>query len=65
MIFSDTKAWLEAHVVRSSPDADLWLLQIDRAGPYPWIGGISRNTSTLPVGAPVVVIAVQVLTTGL
>jgi len=56
VIFSDTKAWLEAHVVRSSPDADLSLLQIDRAGPYPWIGGIARNTSGLPVGAPVVTI---------
>jgi len=56
VIFSDTKAWLEAHVVRSSPDADLSLLQIDRAGPYPWIGGIAKNTSGLPVGAPVVTI---------
>lgn len=56
VIFSDTKAWLEAHVVRSSPDADLSLLQIDRAGPYPWVNGISKNTATVPVGAPVVTI---------
>ena len=56
VIFSDTKAWLEAHVVRSSPDADLSLLQIDRAGPYPWIGNVARSTATLPVGAPVVTI---------
>jgi S1-C subfamily serine protease/pSer/pThr/pTyr-binding forkhead associated (FHA) protein len=56
VIFSDTKAWLEAHVVRSSPDADLSLLQIDRAGPYPWIGAIAKNTSAIPVGAPVVTI---------
>jgi len=56
VIFSDTKAWLEAHVIRSSPDADLSLLQIDRAGPYPWIGGVSKNTSGVPVGAAVVTI---------
>ena len=56
VIFSDTKAWLEAHVVRSSPDADLSVLQIDRAGPYPWIGGLAKNTTGLPVGAPVVTI---------
>ena len=56
VIFSDTRNWLEAHVIRSSAGADLSVLQIDRAGPYPWVGNVARSSASLPVGADVVTI---------
>ncbi len=56
VIFSDTKNWLPAHVVRSSTDADLSLLQIDALGTYPVVGGIAHNTADIPVGAQVAII---------
>jgi S1-C subfamily serine protease len=56
LIFSDTKTWLPAHVVRSSTDADLALLQIDAPGTYPVVGGIAHSTADIPVGAQVAII---------
>jgi S1-C subfamily serine protease len=56
LIFSDTKTWLPAHVVRSSTDADLALLQIDAPGSYPVVGGIAHSTADIPVGAQVAII---------
>ena len=56
VIFSDTKVWLPAHVVRTSFDADLALLQVDEPGKYPVVGGIARSTANVPVGAQVAII---------
>ncbi len=56
IIFSDTKTWLRAHVLRTSPDADLAVLQVDAIGKYPVVAGVARVTGGIPVGSPVAII---------
>jgi len=56
VIFSDTKVWLRAHVVRVSRDADLALLQIEGGGRFPVVTGVARSTENSPVGSPVAII---------
>ena len=56
VIYSDTKIWLHAHVVRVSADADLALVQIEGPGTFPVVAGIARSTQNAPVGSPVAII---------
>jgi S1-C subfamily serine protease len=56
VIFSDTKAWLPAHVVRVSATADLALLQVDAPGPFPSIASLAAKASDTPVGKAVAII---------
>lgn len=56
VIFSDTKAWLPAHVVRASATADLALIQVDAAGPFPAITSIAPRAAATPVGKSVAII---------
>ena len=56
VIFSDTKAWLPAHVVKVSASADLALLQVDRAGPFPAVAGIVPHAASTAVGKAVAII---------
>lgn len=56
VIFSDTKAWLPAHVVRVSATADLAILQVDAPGPFPAIGSLASNAAETPVGKAVAII---------
>lgn len=56
IIFSDTKAWLPAHVVRVSGTADLALLQVDAPGPFPAISMLAPHASDTPVGKAVAII---------
>jgi len=56
VIFSDTKAWLPAHVVRVSATADLALLQVDAPGPFPRIASLATKASDTPVGKAVAII---------
>lgn len=55
VIYSDTRAWLPARVVRESADDDLALLRVERRGPFPTIAGVGRDVVPT-VGAPVAVI---------
>lgn len=56
--FANTDRYVPAHVVKVSDDrnVDLALVQVDVAGRYPVVSGISRSAATLRVGAPVVTI---------
>lgn len=56
VIFSDTREWLPARLVRSSPTDDLAFLQIDVAGRYPKVNGIAPSASRVEVGSPVAII---------
>lgn len=56
VIFSDTKAWLPAHVVRVSPTSDLALLQVDAPGPFPAISTLAPHAADTPVGKAVAII---------
>ena len=56
VIFSDTKAWLPAHVVRVSAAADLALLQVDAPGPFPAISTLAPRAADTPVGKAVAII---------
>lgn len=56
VIFSDTKAWLPAHVVRVSATADLALLQVDAPGPFPAISTLAPRAADTPVGKAVAII---------
>jgi len=56
VIFSDTRAWLPAHVIAVSDGADLALLRIDRAGPFPVVSAVSPTAASTPVGRPVAII---------
>ncbi len=56
VIFSDTKAWLPAHVVRVSMTADLALLQVDAPGPFPAISALAPRAVDTPVGKAVAII---------
>ncbi len=53
VIFGNTTEWIPAHVVRMSETDDLALLQLDVAGRYPVVAGISRDGALARVGAPV------------
>ena len=53
VIFGNTTDWIPAHVVRTSETDDLALLQLDVAGSYPVVAGISRDGALARVGAPV------------
>lgn len=55
VIYSDTRAWLPARVVRESAEDDLALLRVERRGPFPVIAGVGRDAAPT-VGAPVAVI---------
>jgi S1-C subfamily serine protease len=56
LIFSDTKRWVPAHVVKVSSDADLAFLQIDESGSYPAITPPSSGAKAPAVGAPAAII---------
>ena len=56
VIFSDTKAWLPAHVVRVSATADLAMLQVDAPGPFPTIASLASKAADTPVGKAVAII---------
>ncbi len=56
LMFSDTKRWVPAHVVKVSSDADLAFLQIDEAGTYPAVTAPSANAKAPAVGAPAAII---------
>jgi len=55
VIFANTKEWLPARIVRVSEneDDDLALIQIEVAGNYPVVSGVSRTGGLARVGAPV------------
>ena len=55
VIFANTKAWVPARIVRiaEGEDDDLALLQIEVAGSYPVVSGVSRAGTLARVGAPV------------
>jgi len=52
--FSGTADVLPARVVRTSPDADLALVQLESAGPFPAVHGL--EPAGAPVGAPIALI---------
>jgi S1-C subfamily serine protease len=56
LIFSDTKRWVPAHVVKVSAGADLAFLQIDEVGTYPAIARPSAGAKAPAVGAPAAII---------
>jgi S1-C subfamily serine protease len=56
LIFSDTKRWVPAHVVKISSNADLAFLQIDEVGTYPAIAPPSATAKTPAVGSPAAII---------
>lgn len=56
LMFSDTKRWVPAHVVKVSANADLAFLQIDEVGTYPAIGPPSATAKAPAVGAPAAII---------
>lgn len=53
VIFANTSDWLPAHVVRMDSANDLALIQLDVAGSYPVVAGVSRSGAQARVGAPV------------
>ena len=53
VIFANTTQWLPVKIVRVSESEDLALLQIEQAGTYPMVSGVSRAGSLARVGAPV------------
>ncbi len=56
VIFSDTKRWLPAHVLRVATDADLAFLQIDEPGSYPAVAPPRGAIAPPAVGAPTAII---------
>jgi S1-C subfamily serine protease len=56
--YTDTGEWLPAHVVKVSDDdaADLALIQVDRAGPFPAVAGLSAGQSDAAEGLQVLTI---------
>jgi len=56
VIFSDTKRWLPAHLVRVDSAADLAAIQLDTDGRYPVVSGLVQRTDTIPVGRSVAII---------
>ncbi len=53
VIFSNTRDWLPAHVVRVSAGDDLALLQLDEPSSHPPVSAVSRDGAAARVGAPV------------
>ena len=53
VIFANTNKWLKARIVRVSDEDDLALLQVEAAGSYPVVAGVSRAGGLARVGAPV------------
>ena len=56
LMFSDTKRWVPAHVVKVSSGADLAFLQIDEVGTYPAIAPPAAGGKAPAVGAPAAII---------
>jgi S1-C subfamily serine protease len=56
VIFSDTRVWLPARFLRASTDADLALLQVEVAGPFPIVAGVAPSSTSARVGTPVALI---------
>ena len=56
VIFSDTKQWLPAHLVRVDSTADLAEIHLDADGHYPIVSGLVQHTDTIPVGRSVAII---------
>lgn len=54
--FANTNVYLPAHVVRESATDDLALVQLDAAGTYPTVRGVSGTMNAAAVGSPLVVI---------
>ena len=56
VIYANTKKWLPAHIVRvaEGEDDDLALIQLDVAGSFPVVAGVSRTGALARVGAAVV-----------
>ena len=56
VIYANTRKWLPAHIVRvaDGADDDLALIQLDGAGSYPMVAGVSRAGALARVGAAVV-----------
>jgi pSer/pThr/pTyr-binding forkhead associated (FHA) protein/V8-like Glu-specific endopeptidase len=53
VIYANTNKWLRARVVRVSDTEDLALIQVEDAGKYPVVAGVSRGGALARVGAPV------------
>ena len=56
VIYANTRKWLPAHIVRvaEGSDDDLALIQLDGAGSFPVVAGVSRTGALARVGAAVV-----------
>ncbi len=56
VIYANTRKWLPAHIVRvaDGEDDDLALIQLDGAGSFPVVAGVSRTGALARVGAAVV-----------
>lgn len=54
--FANTSVFMPAHVVRESETDDLALVQLDPAGTYPTVHGVSGAMDGAAVGSPLVVI---------
>jgi len=52
-IYANTNKWLRARIVGVSDTEDLALIQVEDAGKYPVVAGISRDGALARVGAPV------------
>ena len=53
VLYANTTAWLPAHVVRMDDTDDLALIQVDDAGHYPVVAGVSRSGAQARAGSPV------------
>jgi S1-C subfamily serine protease len=53
VIYANTNKWLRARIVRMSADDDLALIQVEAAGKYPVVSGVSKAGELARVGAPV------------
>ena len=56
VIYSDTRVWLPARVIRQAATDDLALLLVERGGPFPVVGGLEQSVPSPAVGAPVAII---------
>jgi S1-C subfamily serine protease len=56
VLFANTTGWRAARLVRASDDDDLALLQMEEAGPFPVVAGVSRAGRDTRVGSPVATI---------
>ena len=56
VLFANTTEWRPARLVRASDDDDLALLQVEQAGPFPVVAGVSRTGRDTRVGSPVATI---------